>query len=326
MTTQRDIERVLDTWFKDGPNTVPDRVLDVVTDRIEHQFQRPAWHLHWRERTTVTIIPKPYAAIAAVLVVALVGLVAVVGLTSRGGVGGPGLSVAPTATPSEPSPTPTASSATPSASPSASAFECQGETSGCAGPLNAGEHEAANFLLELTFTTPDGWVNIRDIRRTYALEMPTGLGAFIEVMGMNAIAEQTESCGPVPLAGAGSSVQDFITAVQTHPGLVASDPVPTELDGFQGQSIDFVLATSWDQMCPDIDAVSPVVLILTDTGEPPARTITYNEDQRVRWIVLDVRGETIIVELVGPVAERSFESSVERAQPIVDSLRFGPAR
>ena len=145
----------------------------------------------------MTIIPKPYAAIAAVLVVAVVGLVAV-GLTSRGGVGGPGPSVAPTATPAEPSPTPTAASAAPSASPSASAFECHGETTGCAGPLNAGEHQAANFLLELTFTTPDGWVNIRDIRRTYGLEMSTGLGAYIEVMGMNAIAEQTESCGPVP--------------------------------------------------------------------------------------------------------------------------------
>ena len=326
MTTQRDIERVLNDWFKDGPTTVPDRVMDVVADRIERQPQRPAWHLHLRETTTVTIIPKPYAAIAAVLVVAVVGLVAVLGLTSRDGVGGPEPSVALTATPAEPSPTPTAASAAPSASPSASAFECHGETTGCAGPLNAGEHQAANFLLELTFTTPDGWVNTRDIRRTYGLEMPTGLGANIEVMGMNAIAEQTESCGPVPKTGVGSSIQDFITAVQTHPGLVASDPVPAELDGFQGQSIDFVTDSSWDRMCPEIDPFVPVVLMLTDTGEPPGRAIAYHSDQRIRWIVLDVRGETVIVELVGPVAETSFLSSVAAAQSIVDSLRFGPAR
>jgi hypothetical protein len=319
MNTQRDIDRILDTWFKDGPNTVPDRVIDAVADRIERQSQRPAWHLHWRETTTMTVIPRPYAAIAAVLVVAVIGLVAVVGLTSRGNVGVPGPSATPAAS--------TPSSASPSnASPSAPAFECHGGTTGCAGPLAAGEHEATNFLLDLTFTTPDGWVNIRDIPRTYGLEMPSGLGAYIEVMGMNAIAEQTESCGPVPKTGVGSAVQDFISAVQTHPGLVASEPVPAEIDGFQGQAIDFVLAPSWDQMCPDIDAFSPLVLILTDTGDPPGRTITYNVDQRVRWIVLDVRGETIIVELVGPVAESSFASSVERAQSIVDSLRFGPAR
>ena len=56
------------------------------------------------------------------------------------------------------------------------------------------------------------------------------------------------------------------------------------------------------------------------------RAIGYHSDQRVRWIVVDVRGEAIIVELVGPVAQSSFSSSVAGAQPIVDSLRFGEAR
>jgi hypothetical protein len=314
MTTERDIERILDTWLADGPNAVADRVLDVVTDRIEHQPQRSTWHLRLRE-TTVTTRLKPIAAIAAVLVVAVVSLVAVVGLTSRGGVAAPGPSATPgvTATPG------------PTASPTGTPNACEGEST-CAGPLPAGEHTAANFLLGLTFTTPEGWVNVRDIRRTYGLDEPTGLGAKIEVLGMNAIAEQTESCGPVPKAGVGSSVQDFITAVQTHPGLVAADPVPAEIDGFQGQSIDFVIASTWDQMCPDMDPFSPIVLMLTDTGEPPGRTLGYNVDTRARWIVLDVRGETIIVELVGPVAENSFSSSVARSQPIIDSLQFGAAR
>lgn len=36
--------------------------------------------------------------------------------------------------------------------------------------------------------------------------------------------------------------------------------------------------------------------------------------------------KTIIVELVGPVAEALFASGVASAQPIVDSLQFGPGR
>jgi hypothetical protein len=325
MTSERDIERVLDHWFTERPTQVADRVLDEAADRIAHQSQQPAWLIPWRD-SHVNSYLKYGAAIAAVLVVAVVGLVAVGSLTSRGGAGAPGTSA--TAHPASPGTSPTANVASPgpSPTPSAAAFECHGETTGCAGPLTAGEHQSANFMIDLTFTAPEGWVNIRDTPRTYGLEIFTGLGAYIEVMGMNAIAEQTESCGPVPKAGVGSAVQDFITAVQTHPGLVASEPVAAEIDGFQGQSIDFVVATSWDQMCPDIDASKPLVLILTDTGDPPGRTITYNVDSRVRWIVLDVRGETIIVELVGPAAVSSFASAVERAQPIVDSLRFGPAR
>jgi hypothetical protein len=142
---------------------------------------------------------------------------------------------------------------------------------------------------------------------------------------MNAIAEQTEGCGPVRKAGVGSTVQDLISAVQTHPGLVARDPVAVEIQGFQGRSIDFGVATGWDKVCPDISPVNPVVLLLTDTGEPPARTLGYDTEQRVRWTVIDVRGETIIIELVGPAAERDFASSVEAVQPIIDSFDFGPA-
>ena len=33
MTQQRDIERLLDQWFSDGPDQAPDRVVDIVTDR-----------------------------------------------------------------------------------------------------------------------------------------------------------------------------------------------------------------------------------------------------------------------------------------------------
>ena len=48
MTQQRDIERLLDRWFAEGPSVVADRVIDVVADRIERQPQRPAWRLAWR--------------------------------------------------------------------------------------------------------------------------------------------------------------------------------------------------------------------------------------------------------------------------------------
>ena len=51
MTQQRDIERLLDHWFSDGPDQASDRVVDIVTDRIERQSQRPAWRLHWRPST-----------------------------------------------------------------------------------------------------------------------------------------------------------------------------------------------------------------------------------------------------------------------------------
>lgn len=321
MTTQRDIERLLDNWLRDGPDAVADRVIDGVADRIEHQSQRPAWQVHWRDSHVNTNL-RPLAAIAAVIVVAVAGLAVIVGLTSRSGVAAPGTSATRSASAGATS----TASASAGATSSAAAFTCYGETTGCAGPLTAGEHVSANFVLALTFTTPDGWVNVRDIPRTYGIETDLGVVAPIEVMGLNAIAEQTDACGPVRKPGVGSSVEDLIAAVGSHPGLVATDPVAAEIDGFKGQSIDFGVKAPWDKRCPAIDPDFPVVLILTDTGEPPGRTIGYTVNQRVRWTVLDVRGETIIVELVGPAGGSEFTSSLEAAQVVVDTFKFGPAR
>ena len=45
MTADRDIERLLDAWFVDGPTQVPDHVFDEAVDRVDRQPQRPAWRL-----------------------------------------------------------------------------------------------------------------------------------------------------------------------------------------------------------------------------------------------------------------------------------------
>ena len=86
MTQHSDIERLLDHWFKDGPDQAPDRVVDIVTDRIERQSQRPAWRLQWRP-FPMNAYAKIAVAAAAVLIVAVVGYNLLPG--SSTGVGGP---------------------------------------------------------------------------------------------------------------------------------------------------------------------------------------------------------------------------------------------
>ena len=72
MTQPRDIERLLDQWFADGSSVAPDRVIDIVADRIERQPQRPAWRLDWRH-LSMNPLAKAGVAIAAVVLVAFVG-------------------------------------------------------------------------------------------------------------------------------------------------------------------------------------------------------------------------------------------------------------
>jgi hypothetical protein len=72
MNQHRDTEHLLDAWMRDGPTVAPDRVLDVVVDRIERQAQRPAWRLDWRHLNMNTYSKLAISG-TAVLLVAVVG-------------------------------------------------------------------------------------------------------------------------------------------------------------------------------------------------------------------------------------------------------------
>jgi TRAP-type C4-dicarboxylate transport system substrate-binding protein len=109
MTQQRDIERLLDHWFGDGPTEAPDRVIDRIADRIERQSQRHAWRLQ-RRPYPMNAYAKIAVAVAAVLIVALVGYNLLP--ANNKGIGGPNPppTARPSATPStNPSPTPSTS-------------------------------------------------------------------------------------------------------------------------------------------------------------------------------------------------------------------------
>ena len=86
MTSERDIERILDHWFTERPTQVADRVLDEAADRIARQPQQPAWRVSLRD-SHVNSYLKPLLAVAAIVVVAVAGF-AILRPPSGSGVGG----------------------------------------------------------------------------------------------------------------------------------------------------------------------------------------------------------------------------------------------
>jgi len=313
MTHERDLERLLDTWFSDGPAKTPDRVMDAVADRIARQPQRPAWRLTWRHSPMASYL-KPVAVAAAAILIAILGFNLVGGFKSNSEVAAPN----PTPTPSPSATlTPNASS---SPLASSAAYACDQDRP-CSGLLTAGDHTSGAFSVPFTFTTPADWVNRVDINRSYKIDTPAGIATSIQVMTNNAIMDQTPTCEAKVKAGVGTSVQEIVDYLKAHPGLVTTAPVPATVGGFTGQSIDFTVAPDWRTLCPD-DAVTPQVKLLTDTGVPPARAVGYTPDDRVRWIVLDVGGRTVIIELLGSSYSTSFDAGVVAAQPIIDSIKF----
>jgi hypothetical protein len=152
MNTERsDLDRALREWFSDGPTTMPDRAVDVIADRIDRQPQRRMWRLPGRP--FMNTYAKVALAAAAAVVVAVVGY----NLLPRTGPG-PGGVPSPS-----PVPTPTAAAI----APSPTAPQCEDLLPGCAGVLEAGAHVTAAFEPTFTYTTPDGWINTIDVRRSW---------------------------------------------------------------------------------------------------------------------------------------------------------------
>ena len=154
------------------------------------------------------------------------------------------------------------------------------------------------------------------------METSSGIATPVQVMAMNAIADQTPECSPTAKAGAGHTVQDFVDLVRTHPGLDTTDPVPVVVGGYEGQSIDLSVAATWTTRCPN--QLGPFVLLLTDTGVPAKRALGYEADQLARWDIIDVNGETVIIERSVSSYGGKFDEAAAAAQPIVDSITFTP--
>jgi hypothetical protein len=301
MTRERDIERLLDTWFRDGPTDAPDRIVGAIADRIGRQSQRPAWRL--QGRPFVNPFAKLAAGLAAVLIVGFVGWQLL-----PGGSGG-GLTTA----------VPTAVTPTPSPTPSPTPFPCDAGV-GCAGELEAGIHLTSNYTPQFSYTVADaGWTNTVDHPEVYQLDSSRG---YILVVAHPAIVERTAACEETPTPGYGSGPADWIQFVSEHPGLEATNVQSVTIGGYRGQSVDLASLTSWTSPCAADDFMPNLVQFIVSSEPSPLGIYGVATGVPIRLIALDVLGETVLIAFYGN--DGNFPTSVARAQAVIDTMEFSP--
>lgn len=302
MNERSDMDRVLSQWFEDGPYTMPDRVVDVVADRIARQRQRPVWRLRWRP-FDMNLSIKIGAAIAAVVILAIVGWNLLPGRST--GVGGGG-----TATPS-PTPSPTST-------PSGSAiyppwYTQQGDG---AGIIAAGSQTTRRFLAGSTLTVPEGWVNDGDNAQIYTLFPNSSANAneyaLARQTAQNILIAATVANNMFAICDAtglfqGTTAAGVIDAVVANEAFMTSEPVDVTIGGLSGRQIDIQLDPGWTGSCP------------LQENDPATRD--YG-DVRNRLIVLDAPGRGPIGISIGSTYSSDFPAFLADAMPIVESLRF----
>ena len=309
MTTEREVERVLERWLVDGIDAMPDRVYLSILDRVERQPQQRAWRVSRRD-SNVNAYLKPLLVVAAALVI-IVGGLAIVARPSGSSVAGTVSSSSP------PSPSP---SLVPSPTPTPAWDDgAQCGEHGCGGPQGEGDHTSVSLGPTLTYTLTSSWVNVRDWPDYYMLYPDSSANRASFVSGGSpphilvlpgqvevsptARCEGDPTSDEVPVDAAG-----FASALAARDGLQTTEPVPVVVGGLTGLQLDVGLAPDGPTGC----AVDTPVL-------PLGETIAVND--RYRIIILDVPGRgTVLIRLWAPAAD--FTTFLAEAMPVVRSFEF----
>jgi hypothetical protein len=213
MNDRPDINRVLTHWLDDGPTVMPDRLVDVIADRISRQRQRSSWRL--QRRLPMNRNFKVVAVLAAGLAIAVAGW----NLLPRGSNVGP-------------------PSATPSPSPAAQELPD--------GLLSAGSYIARGLPgdpMGFGVTVPEGWTGFGGffIAGPGTSGAPDGVAvSFTENARVSAAPCPEGSAGPSPGAS-GPSVDDVVGALSARSDLVVSGVTDTTLGGYSGKRLDVQL-------------------------------------------------------------------------------------
>ncbi len=294
MTEQRDIDRLLDHWMSDGASVAPDRVIDVVADRIERQPQRPAWRLHWRDLHVNRIIPAA-AAVAAIIVIAVVGFNLLPGSSnSVGSVASatpspfPGPSTSPTTAPPSPAPTP---------SPRPADEVPFDDVALDPGSYSVyGTHDG--HQLRMTFDVPAGWFGHESwfVYNEAAADVSDfvvdSAGSALVPYELNEPITRTylDPCDRGAAEAVGPTVDELVTALSNEKHrAVISGPTDITVSGYAGKTIEIGPA----------DAIDPASctgghLVLWATRSGGERWIQPDLVQTI-WII-DVDGQRVLIE------------------------------
>jgi hypothetical protein len=293
---ERDLGRLLDAFYAEGPRQAPDWILDDLQARVETQGQRVHWRMSLRRPNQPSWRLVLIAAILGVLIIVSAALFQIGGRPRA------------------------------KAGPEFPAPACLLSDSCALGELAAGEHESTAFGTfggkrhTLTFTVPDGWANVGDTDIEYLLRPRLdSQGNPLHVITSPLIVDQQEPCTKTPKAGVGQTPEDLVAYIAGHPGLEVGTPQRVTINGLKGQYIDVLgLKPDWTGTCLRYTDGPVVVLLMQRESGPFFWWMDPTES--TRFLFLDAgEGLTIGVVIDSRIHEL-FQQLVDAQMPVVQSF------
>jgi hypothetical protein len=195
---------------------------------------------------------------------------------------------------------------------------CPTSDPSCTGPLAPGEHRTDQLYTPMAYTVPFGWQKPLDVPGALNLESDDWVLAILAVWPEWRIAAQS-ACTSDPEPGRGQTVEELVSFLTSHPGLVATTPAAVTIGGLSGQMLDIEAAPTWRGPCgPSVNLFTHVGTVVEDVG-----WIEIGQGVTMRLAFLETEGNALTVGIEARTPQ-SFEAVAAAAMPIIESFDFTP--
>src|SRR5215210_1750274 len=177
--------------------------------------------------------------------------------------------------------------------------------------LPAGGFAADEFKPTLSLRLSDGWGFWNDTTDELFLGPLLGQVSFSShidhVFDPSSPSEQTEVSAP-------ENVDEWASWFRQHPNLETSKPVSVRVGGATGMRIDATLSSEPEDYSQDICGKQPCVPLYSE--------LRSSKGFKDRFIILDVKGETVIIDVAAPSAENKFDEFLPKAEKVLDTVEW----
>jgi hypothetical protein len=169
----------------------------------------------------------------------------------------------------------------------------------------------------------DGWGKWLDEVGAFTLAPSADAYEFLGVWPDPVIAAQ--DCRKAIEPGVGRTVDDIVTWLTEHEGIVATEPVRASVGGWEGRQLDLAIATDWTQVCATAGYDGPAVAFFVhdpDQIDDPGHFFIESRQEMRAVLLAGHDGHTVLIGINAEAGE-PFDRFVDMATPVVESFEFG---
>jgi uncharacterized protein YjbI with pentapeptide repeats len=188
------------------------------------------------------------------------------------------------------------------------------------GTIYPGRYAAREFEPAVSFEVGEGWEFVETRGGVWALITTGPKGGQLLFTNPSHVFDPSNPSErkkvPAP-----QNADEWVSWFQRHPNLNTSKPVPVSVGGASGMQIDVTASSTLENYSRDICGKKPCIPLYPTSGGPPISAYPPEADAgKDRYIIVDVRGETVVINVTAPAGK--FDTFSPKARKVLNSVEW----